>query len=271
MDAVPRRRRLSQEHRSCRPATAIRRPTPLVAVQAAAAPRRRRSSPAPLRRAAAAAAAAPAPTPSNPAGIQLLTPAIRGSQSKLQRLHARRRAQQAHVGLLVREHAHRHHAGPLVHLASRSASGSAICRPRHVEDVLAVVGDQRLRRPSGAPAPCRPAPRTGARCAAPPSGSPPPAAESAPSTSHQLGFVGDADEAARLRRHDLLARERGAAALDHVAAAVDLVGAVDVDRQLVDLVGSRTPRCPARAAARWTPPNWTPRRGCGPSSSPARR
>ena len=40
---------------------------------------------------------------------------------------------------------------------------------------------------------------------------------------------------------DLLARERRAAALDHVAAAVDLVGAVDVDRQLVDLVGVEHP------------------------------
>ena len=36
---------------------------------------------------------------------------------------------------------------------------------------------------------------------------------------------------------DLLARQRRAAALDHAAGRVDLVGAVDVDRQALDLVG----------------------------------
>ena len=53
---------------------------------------------------------------------------------------------------------------------------------------------------------------------------------------HQLRGVADADELPRHRGDDLLARERAAAALDHVQVLGDLVGAVDVHRQLVDAV-----------------------------------
>ena len=38
-------------------------------------------------------------------------------------------------------------------------------------------------------------------------------------------------------RPQSFARQRRAAALDHIAGAVDLVGAVDIDRQALDLVG----------------------------------
>ncbi len=60
----------------------------------------------------------------------------------------------------------------------------------------------------------------------------------------QLALVGDADEALGEVGDDLLARQRGAAALDHAAAPVDLVGAVDVDRQPLDLGWPRAPRMP---------------------------
>ena len=52
----------------------------------------------------------------------------------------------------------------------------------------------------------------------------------------QLGAVGDAHELARHGRDDLLARQRRAAALDHGAGRVDLVGAVDVDGNRRDVV-----------------------------------
>ena len=65
-------------------------------------------------------------------------------------------------------------------------------------------------------------------------------------------------EQARLRGDDLLARERSAAALDHVAAVVDLVGAVDVDRQLVDLVAVEH-RNADRLQALGRTSNWRPR------------
>ena len=58
----------------------------------------------------------------------------------------------------------------------------------------------------------------------------------APERGDELRLVGDADEGARDRGDDLLARERAAAALDHREALGDLVGAVDVDRQLVHVV-----------------------------------
>ena len=48
---------------------------------------------------------------------------------------------------------------------------------------------------------------------------------------HQLRGVADADELARHRGDDLLARQRAAAALDHVQVLGHLVGAVDVDRR----------------------------------------
>src|SRR6185295_3637532 len=55
---------------------------------------------------------------------------------------------------------------------------------------------------------------------------------------------------------DLLARQRRAAALDHAARRIDLVGTVDADRQPLDLAGvddadaARDEPCRARRAAR---------------------
>ena len=122
---------------------------------------------------------------------------------------------------------------------------------------MAVVGEHAgAQRRAG-----RRAPRNAARSAPPPSGSLPPAAESAPSVCTRLDCVGDADEALGQVGDDLLARQRRAAALDHVAAAVDLVGAVDVDRRSLDLV-----RVEHADAVRLQPlgalaPSSTPRRG----------
>ena len=67
-----------------------------------------------------------------------------------------------------------------------------------------------------------------------------------PSRVDQLGAVGDADEALGEVGDDLLARQRRAAALDHAARAVDLVGAVDADRQRLDVAGVDDARCRAR-------------------------
>ena len=53
----------------------------------------------------------------------------------------------------------------------------------------------------------------------------------------QFGLVGNADKPVGLRSHDFFARERRATALDHIAVAVNLVGAVNVDRQTLDLIG----------------------------------
>ena len=53
---------------------------------------------------------------------------------------------------------------------------------------------------------------------------------------HQLAFIGDADELRGLCGDDFFAREGRAAAFDHVALVIDFVGAVDVDRQALDLV-----------------------------------
>ena len=52
----------------------------------------------------------------------------------------------------------------------------------------------------------------------------------------ELARVGDAHETPRDGRDDLLARERAAAAFDHRQATVHFVGAVDVDRDVVDVV-----------------------------------
>ena len=52
----------------------------------------------------------------------------------------------------------------------------------------------------------------------------------------ELGRVGDAHEPARNGGDDLLARERAAAALDHRPVLGNLVGAVDVHRQVRDVV-----------------------------------
>jgi hypothetical protein len=78
---------------------------------------------------------------------------------------------------------------------------------------------------------------------------------------HQLGLVGNADKLARLRGHDLLARERRAAALDHVALAVDLVGTVDVDRQRLHLVRVKHRDADGAQPFGGWPESWTPRPG----------
>ena len=58
----------------------------------------------------------------------------------------------------------------------------------------------------------------------------------APEVAHQLGFIRNTDKATRLRSNNFFPGEGRAPALDHVAAFVDLVGAVNVDSQLIHLV-----------------------------------
>src|SRR5229473_3000729 len=58
---------------------------------------------------------------------------------------------------------------------------------------------------------------------------------------HQLRFVCDANEPFRHRGDDFLARERSAPALSHGEMLGDLVGPVDVDRQLVDAIEVEQP------------------------------
>jgi len=53
---------------------------------------------------------------------------------------------------------------------------------------------------------------------------------------HQLGFVGDADEAPRCGGHDLLARQRAPTTLDQASVTIRLVGAVDVQVQIAGRV-----------------------------------
>src|SRR3569623_1130447 len=53
---------------------------------------------------------------------------------------------------------------------------------------------------------------------------------------HEFGFVGDADEFLGDRRHDLLARECAAAALDEMEILGGLVGAVHIEGHVVDVV-----------------------------------
>ena len=53
---------------------------------------------------------------------------------------------------------------------------------------------------------------------------------------NQLGLVRDADKTRGLCRDDLLARQCGPPALDHVTPVVYFVGAIDVHRQLLHIV-----------------------------------
>ena len=62
-----------------------------------------------------------------------------------------------------------------------------------------------------------------------------------PQHRHELRGIDDAHELARHRGDDLLARERTATALDHLQVLGDLVGAIDVHRQLVDAVQIEDP------------------------------
>ena len=153
------------------------------------------------------------------------------SARELQRLHARGRPEQADVRAMAREDADADDAGPLVDLGlerQRIGDGEAM----HVEDGMAVVGRHA---------------RTHARIAAERGKAARDLRDAhaddfhrqrePPELRHALGLVGDADEPAREVGHDLLARERRAAALDHAALRIDLVGAVDVDVQALDLVG----------------------------------
>src|SRR5437879_10761445 len=52
----------------------------------------------------------------------------------------------------------------------------------------------------------------------------------------QLGVICDADEPGRSGRDDLLASERAAAALDEMAGAGGLIGAVDVEPEIADVI-----------------------------------
>mmetsp|Transcript_38708 Transcript_38708/g.90599 ORF Transcript_38708/g.90599 Transcript_38708/m.90599 type:complete len:222 (+) Transcript_38708:533-1198(+) len=102
----------------------------------------------------------------------------------------------------------------------------------HVQDRMPVVGDHTLAR-NRAPADGLETARDAIRSHADHFHG----QREAPQDVHLLGGVGDAQEALRQVGDDLLARQGRAAALDHVAARVDLVGAVHVERQPVDLAG----------------------------------
>ena len=67
-----------------------------------------------------------------------------------------------------------------------------------------------------------------------------------------LGGVDDADEQGRGCRDDLLAGQRAAAAFRHLERPVDLVGAIDIERQLLDVaeVEHRDTQPSSRAALR---------------------
>ena len=144
-------------------------------------------------------------------------------------LHAISGAEQADIGFLAGEHTHGHHARPLVDFGFERQWVVDV-QAAHIEDVLAVVGDIRLavsHAQAGVAAQGRKLADDaccghrddfhGQR-------------ESA-KYRYAFAFIRDADETRALRRHDFFARERPAAALDHVAARVDFVGAIDVDIQ----------------------------------------
>ena len=69
-----------------------------------------------------------------------------------------------------------------------------------------------------------------------------------PSTGDQLAVVDDADEALRGGGDDLLAGERGAAALDQRAVGGGLIGAVDIETQDRPRNSDPVPECPRRAS-----------------------
>ena len=53
---------------------------------------------------------------------------------------------------------------------------------------------------------------------------------------HPLAFVGDADELLRRRRQNFFARQRAAAAFNHLKIAVNFVRAVDIQGDFADLI-----------------------------------
>jgi hypothetical protein len=139
------------------------------------------------------------------------------------------------VGLLVRKHAHRDHAGPVVDLAlERQRIGDL--QAGHVQDVLAVVGDQRL---AILQAQGRLAAQRGklARNALRRHRNHLHRQRERAQHRYPFRFVRNADKTPGLRRHDLFARQGRATALDHVTLGVDFVGAIDVHRQFAHLVG----------------------------------
>jgi hypothetical protein len=145
------------------------------------------------------------------------------------------RAEQTHVRALVGEDPHRHHTRPVVH--HRLERERVIDREAvHVQDVLAVVSDQRL--PILQAQTRLPAQR--GKLAHQPlrgHGDHLHRQRKTPQPCDPLGLIGDAHEAPGLGGHDFFARQRRPPAFDHVAARVDLVRTVNVDRQRLDLVG----------------------------------
>ena len=113
----------------------------------------------------------------------------------------------------TREQADRDHADELIdRRLQRHRVGDL--QAVHVEDLVAVVGDEPLAidRLSAEPHQLRATYERAIGITSTGSGN-------VPSTGDQLGFVDDADEAARCGGDDLLARQRAAAALDQVSAA----------------------------------------------------
>ena len=184
-----------------------------------------------------------------------------GADQKRQRAHALGGAEQADAGPVAREDADADDARPLVDLAPPAPAGSSIARPwtsRMWPPLSVTTPSRSTGRPPSAREPARDLRRRHRdhldrqRKAAEP--------------LDPLRVVGDADEALGQVGDDLLARQRRAAALDHAAGAVDLVGAVDVDRQRLDLARRRAPRMPMRAQPRACSPRCsTPRRRCAPA------
>jgi len=150
------------------------------------------------------------------AGVSVCTPSVGADQD--------------HVGAALREQAHGDDAGDLVDgrlERDRVVDVQAV----YVEDQVAVVGDEALPQ-HGTPAQTLKFAAhldTG-------HGDDFDGQRKTSQLRHLLAGITDAHEALRHGSHDLLAGLGAAAALDHGQRAVDLVGAVDIDRDVGDVV-----------------------------------
>jgi len=134
----------------------------------------------------------------------------------------------------VCKNTHRHDTRPLADFAlERQRIGNV--EPRHIDDVLTVVGHQRHAITF---AHLRNAAHRSKLPHDPACGHRDDLYRQRKRAQHidQFRRVGNADETLRLRCHDFFARERRATALDHEAMAIDLVGPVDVDGNIVDFI-----------------------------------
>ena len=126
----------------------------------------------------------------------------------------------------------------------------------HVEDVVAVVGDARLR---AIPAARRVAP-AGARPVRVPSGSLPPAGESAEACATSL-VSSTMQTKRRAAAATIFSRVRAAPPpLISSQASVGFVGAIDIEPEVVDLVQIEQRHARAAASSPSSPASWRPRR-----------